>query len=78
MENANPVVVRLLRDMSTRYAIPRKKAADALVEIGAAAVEGLITKLTDKNPDIQQSAADALMRIGTPEALAAIQTWKGE
>jgi len=76
MENQNAEVMRWLREMSTRYAIPRKKAADALVALGAAAVSGLIEKLQDKNPDVQQAAADALERIGTDEATAAVTGWK--
>lgn len=76
MENQNAEVTRWLREMSTRYAIPRKKAADALVALGAAAVAGLIEKLQDKNPDVQHAAADALERIGTDEATAAVAGWK--
>ncbi len=75
METSQAEITRLLREMSTRYAIPRKKAADALVVIGAAAVSGLIEKLNDKNPDVQQAAADALERIATPEASAAVTAW---
>ncbi len=44
--------------------------------LGAAAVNGLIEKLRDKNPDVQQAAADALERIGTDEATAAVTGWK--
>ncbi|MBZ0279338.1 MAG: hypothetical protein K8L97_01275 [Anaerolineae bacterium] len=76
MENQSAEVTRLLREMSTRYAIPRKKAADALVALGAAAVAGLIDKLHDKNPDVQQAAADALEHIGTDAAMAAVEAWK--
>lgn len=75
MENNTAEIARLLREMSTRYAIPRKKAADALVALGADAVSGLIEKLNDKNPDVQQAAADALERIATPEASAAVVAW---
>lgn len=75
MENNQAEIARLLREMSTRYAIPRKKAAEALVAIGADAVSGLIEKLNDKNPDVQQAAAEALERIGTPEALQAVAAW---
>jgi HEAT repeat protein len=75
VENNTAEIARLLREMSTRYAIPRKKAADALVALGADAVSGLIEKLNDKNPDVQQAAADALERIATPEASAAVVAW---
>jgi HEAT repeat protein len=67
----------LLVELRGRYAIPRKKAADALVQIGEAAVPGLIETLSNKAADVQQAAADTLQRIGTPEALAAVQRWKG-
>ncbi len=69
-------IAHLLREVKGRYAIPRKNAADALVKIGAAAVPGLIETLKDKNLDAQDAAADALMRIATPEALAAVQKWR--
>lgn len=67
---------RLLLELRSRYTIPRRKAADALIAVGAPAVPGLIAALTDKNPDVQQTAADALERIATPEALAALNHWR--
>jgi HEAT repeat protein len=66
----------LLADLRGRFAIPRKKAADALVQMGTSAIPGLIETLSHKNPDAQEAAADALVRIGTPEALAAVEGWK--
>jgi HEAT repeat protein len=72
---ANPELYPLLHDLGSRYAIPRRKAIDALVEIGAAAVPALVAKLEDKNLDAQKAAAEALERIATPEALEAAAAW---
>jgi HEAT repeat protein len=66
----------LLVELRGRYAIPRKKAAEELVKIGEAAVSGLIEALGNKSVEVQQAAADALQRIGTQDALAAVQQWK--
>ena len=73
---ATPPLHALIADLRGRYAIPRKKAADALVELGASAVPALIETLQHKNPEAQEAAADALTRIGTSEALAAVEAWK--
>lgn len=75
--SGNKQIASLLSDLRGRYAIPRKNAADALVKMGEAAVPALIETLKDKNPDAQQAAADALSRIGTTDALAAVAAWKG-
>ncbi len=66
----------LVADLRGRFTIPRKKAADALVQMGAAAVPSLIETLQHKNTEAQEAAADALVRIGTPDALAAVEQWK--
>jgi HEAT repeat protein len=76
MNTPNPRIAHLLHDLGSRYAIPRRKAIDALVAIGADAVPGLITELSDKNPDAQVAAAEVLERIGTPDALAALNAWR--
>jgi HEAT repeat protein len=68
----------LLSDMRSRYAIPRKRAADELVQIGALAVPGLTEALSDRYPEVQQTAAEALEKIGTPEALAAVEAWRAQ
>lgn len=73
---STPQLAALLADLRGRYAVPRKKAADALVQIGAPAVPALIETLQHKNPEAQEAAADALTRIATPEALAAVALWK--
>lgn len=66
----------LLVEVRGRYAIPRKRAADALVNIGEAAVPGLIETLDNKSLEVQQVAVDALLRIGTPSALLAVKRWR--
>ena len=66
----------LIADLRGRYAIPRKKAADELVQHGASAVPALIETLQHKIPEAQEAAADVLVRIGTPDALAAVEQWK--
>jgi HEAT repeat protein len=76
MSNQNIEVTRLLRELSSRYAIPRRKAADALAEIGTPAVVSLIHALKDNNPDVQEAAAYALERIGTRVAKAAAEGWQ--
>lgn len=66
----------LLIELRGRYAVPRKKAADELVQIGAAAVPGLIEALDNKSVEVQQAAVNALLRIGSREALEAVQRWR--
>jgi len=69
-------VARLMKELGSRYAIPRKKAVDALVEIGTPAVVGLINRLKDRNPLVQEAAAEALERIGSRVAVAAVRGWR--
>jgi HEAT repeat protein len=76
MSDRKAEVAHLIRELNSRYAIPRKKAVDALVEIGTPAVVGLINTLKDKNPDVQASAAEALERIGSRVAKAAADGWR--
>lgn len=72
----HPDIPHLLADLRGRYAIPRKKAIDALAEIGAEAVPGLIETLEGKNPEAREAAAEALTRIGTAEAAAAVEKYR--
>jgi HEAT repeat protein len=78
MSVPDPQVKMYLNELSSRYAIPRKKAIDALVKIGTPAVISLIKKLKDRNPDVQEAAAEALDRIGTRVAKAAVTGWRRE
>ncbi len=74
--NSEARIKGLLVELRGRYAIPRKKAADELVQIGVAAVPGLIEALENKSADVQQVAANTLLRIGSREALEAVQRWR--
>ena len=66
----------LLKELSSRYAIPRKKAVERLAKMGTPAVVGLINKLKDSNPVVQEAAAEALERIGSRVAKAAVRGWR--
>ncbi len=78
MDSQNPALSILLKELGSRYAIPRKKAAEALAKIGTPAVIPLIKKLKDPNPDAQQAAAEALERIGSRVSKAAVEGWRRE
>jgi HEAT repeat protein len=73
---STPPLHALIADLRGRFTVPRKKAADALAEMGAAAVPALIETLQHKNPEAQEAAADVLTRIGTPDAVVAVEQWK--
>lgn len=47
-----------------------------LVQIGENAVSELVAKLGDPDHQVQSCAANALERIGTPEALDALAAWR--
>jgi len=54
----------------------RQQAADALGRIGdTLAVNGLIRALGDREREVRREAADALRKIGTPEAAKAYENW---
>lgn len=76
MQSKNAELSLLLKELGGRYAIPRKKAIDGLVKMGTPAVVGLINKLKDSNPVVQQGAAEALERIGSRVAKAAVRGWR--
>jgi HEAT repeat protein len=56
----------------------RSAVTEALGWIGTPAVEPLIAVLRDGSITTRFRAVDALSRIGTPEALAAIESWRVE
>ena len=76
MDRSKAEVTLWLKELSGRYAIPRKKAVDALIQIGTPAVVGLINKLKDRNPVVQEGAAEALEGIGSRVAKAAARGWR--
>jgi RNA polymerase sigma factor (sigma-70 family) len=63
-----PVLLRGLHDADP---VVRGRSAQALVQLGAAAVPGLRAALSEKNRDIRASAVSALGRIGPPAKEAA-------
>lgn len=76
MHTKNAEVNLLLKELGSRYAIPRKKAVERLAKIGTPAVVGLINRLKDSNPVVQEAAADALDRIGSRVCKAAVRGWR--
>jgi len=57
----------------------RDKAAEALGELGdVRAVEPLIRSLWDNDTRVSNIAAYSLTRIGSSEALSAVQLWETE
>jgi len=76
MDKEKAEVALLLKELGGRYAIPRKKAVEALAQIGTPAVVGLINKLKDGSPVAQEAAAEALECIGSRVARAAVRGWR--
>ena len=76
MDRHKAEVALLLKELGGRYAIPRKKAVDRLIRIGTPAVVGLINKLKDSNPVVQEGAVEALEGIGSRVAKAAARGWR--
>lgn len=76
MHTNNAEVNLLLKELGGRYAIPRKKAVERLAKIGTPAVVGLINRLKDPNPVVQEGAAEALELIGSRVAKAAVRGWR--
>jgi HEAT repeat protein len=54
----------------------RREAAEALEQLGEAAVDPLIAALKDDDTKVRRGAAEALRQIGTPKALAAVREHK--
>ena len=70
-EDISEKVIKLRRDLKDEDATVRRSAADALGQIGPAAVATLIEALKDEDVVVRYLAAVALGRIG-PEAKAAV------
>ena len=75
-QSNNAELSLLFTELGSRYAIPRKKAVDGLVKVGTPAVVGLIKRLKDPNPAVQEAAAEALDRIGSRVCKAAVRGWR--
>jgi HEAT repeat protein len=78
MATTNGELNHLLKELGGRYAIPRKKAIEALAKIGTPAVIHLIQMLKNGSPTAQEAAAETLERIGTRVAKAAAEHWRDE
>ena len=78
MDGSNGEINRLVKELGSRYAIPRKKAIEGLVAIGTPAVIHLIQVLKNGSPTAQEAAAETLDRIGTRVAKAAVEHWRQE
>jgi hypothetical protein len=76
MDKNDAEIKHLLRELNSRYAIPRRKAVERLAAIGTPAVIGLIHMLKVGSPLGQEAAAEALQRIGTRVAQAAVEHWR--
>jgi len=53
-----------------------RNTIEKLVQIGKDAVPALIPLLQDQDGDVRALAADALEKIGTPEALEAVKEYE--
>ena len=71
-----------LADLKERYKnrdfFWRQYAQEALVKIGAPAVDFLIAGLTHKNGHVRENVAQALGKIGDPKALDALKDIRGD
>jgi HEAT repeat protein len=62
----------LLNSLTGKDGLARKRARDALVEIGQPAVPGLMELLHDKRTHVRWEAAKALSEIGDPRSAPAL------
>jgi HEAT repeat protein len=65
-------VERLLELLRQSKGYVRRHVGDALSKIGEPAVPGLVLALKDANPNARVQAARALVRIESPQAIAAL------
>ena len=66
----------LIADLGSSDGLVRQNARIALIRMGEPAVGSLITALQNKSEPTHWEAAKALKRIGTPDALAALEEWQ--
>jgi HEAT repeat protein len=62
-------VTKLIAKLKEKKPEPRGRTVDALVGIGAPAVEPLIAALKDPNPTVRENAVSALGRIADPRVI---------
>ena len=71
-----PVLVKMYRNHHRQYAALNRAVADALVSIGESSVPALIPVLEDENDQTRHNVSRLLKRIGTPEALRAVEAYE--
>ena len=67
-DSSQPNVDQLLAALADKDGLERQKARNSLVEIGTAAVPGLITALNDNQQQVRWEAAKTLTEIADPTA----------
>lgn len=77
-EIGDPAIAPLIEMLGDSNWDARWAAAAALQEIGEEAVPELVQTLEADNWQAAWAAAETLKRIGTPDALAAVEGWRGE
>ncbi len=63
----------LIQELGSVYEVVSQHAADALILMGSAAVPFLIEALNDNDVFVRRIAEKTLSRIGTPEAMKAVE-----
>ena len=71
-----PVLVKMFRNQRSQPAALDRAVEDALVSIGESSVPALIPLLEDKDHWTRYSVSKLLKRIGTPEALRAVEAYE--
>ena len=75
-----PVLVKMLvkmyRNQRPQYYLLNRAVEDALANIGESSVSALIPVLEDKNYMTRYKVSNLLKRIGTPEALRAVEAYE--
>ncbi len=77
-DSSEPNVDQLVAALAGKDGVERKKARHSLVEIGAAAVPGLIAALDDNQQHVRWEAAKTLTEIADPTAAAALVQTLGD
>ncbi len=71
-----PVLVKMCRNHHRQPAALDRAVEDALANIGESSVSALILALEDKNYMTRDKVSNLLKRIGTPEALRAVEAYE--
>ena len=71
-----PVLIKMCRNHDRQYAALDRAVEDALANIGAPSVSALIPVLEDEKYMTRYKVSNLLKRIGTPEALRAVEAYE--